>query len=197
MIDLNMKKFISQKLKISEDKAFILQKKFYKNYGTTLFGLMKDYKIKPEEFLDYVHDIDFSRLKKSRLLKQYLIKLPGEKILFTNGDEKYAKKVLTSLGIEKIFQKIFDIKKANYIPKPKKKTYQNLLEKFCLNPKRSVFFEDIEKNLKPAHDLGIITVHIDIDSEFKKKNQKKHVDFKFKCIKSALRKIIQLLGSNK
>ena len=193
MIDLNMKIFISQKLKISEDQAFILQKKFYKDYGTTLSGLMKNYNIKPEEFLDYVHDIDFSRLKKSKLLEQYLVKLPGEKILFTNGDEKYAKKVLTSLGIEKIFQKIFDIKKANYIPKPKIKTYQNLLNKFCLNPKKSVFFEDIEKNLKPAHDLGIITVHIDINS---KKNQKKHVDFKFKCIKSALKEITQLLGSN-
>ena len=99
-IDLRMKKFISSRLNISEKEAFIIQKKFYKEYGTTLSGLMKHYQIQPNEFLKFVHDVDLSKLKKcSRLFKE-IKHLPGRKIVYTNGDQAYAKKVLHSLGID-------------------------------------------------------------------------------------------------
>ena len=191
MIDVKMKSFISKKLDLPLEEAFILQKKFYKNYGTTLSGLMKFYKIDPDEFLDYVHNIDFSKIKKSKDLKQSINSLPGKKILYTNGDIKYAQKVLKALGIHKSITNIFDIKKANYIPKPKLVSYKKMIKQFEVDPKRSVFFEDIEKNLKPAFSLGITTVHIDI--EFDKKNQKKlksFIDFKFKYIQSAITEIL-------
>ena len=55
-IDERMKKFISKKLELSETKSFILQKNFYKKYGTTLYGLMKHYEVDPQEFCDYVFD---------------------------------------------------------------------------------------------------------------------------------------------
>ncbi|MDC3176493.1 pyrimidine 5'-nucleotidase [Alphaproteobacteria bacterium] len=193
MIDFNMKDFISKKLEIPIEQAFKIQKNFYKKYGTTLFGLMKYYDIDPDEFLDYVHNIDFSKLKKNDELNQYLKLLPGKKIVFTNGDENYASKVLCSLGIIDNIDEIYDIKKGNYIPKPKIETYRNLISSLNVIPRKTVFFEDIEKNLKPAHDLGFTTVHIDFDSDnCRSKKQKKYIDFKFKCIKSALKMIIKL-----
>ena len=191
MIDNNMKRFISKKLDVSFDEAFRLQKKFYLEFGTTLFGLMKYYNVNPDEFLDFVHDIDLTKLKKSKSLKYRINNLPGTKILFTNGDEKYAKRVLESLGIEDSIDQIFDIKRANYLPKPKLETYLRLIKEFNINPQQTVFFEDIEKNLEPAHKLGITTVHIKENFNSSQINKSKEfVDLSFKCIDSALESII-------
>ena len=133
-IDARMKKFISNKLKISENEAFMMQKKFYRKYGTTLFGLMKNFNFDPEEFLKFVHDIDFGNLKKSFVLRKKINMLPGKKILYTNGDADYAKKLLDGLGLDKVFYDIFDIRKANYIPKPMKQSFKKLLDLHNLNP---------------------------------------------------------------
>ena len=191
MIDNNMKRFISKKLDVSFDEAFRLQKKFYLEFGTTLFGLMKYHNVNPDEFLDFVHDIDLTKIKKSKGLKYKINNLPGTKILFTNGDEKYAKRVLESLGIEDSIDQIFDIKRANYLPKPKLETYLRLIKEFNINPQQTVFFEDIEKNLEPAHKLGITTVHIKENFNSSQINKSKEfVDLSFKCIDSALESII-------
>lgn len=191
MIDNNMKRFISKKLDVSFDEAFRLQKKFYLEFGTTLFGLMKYHNVNPDEFLDFVHDIDLTKIKKSKGLKYKINNLPGTKILFTNGDEKYAKRVLESLGIEDSIDQIFDIKRANYLPKPKLETYLRLIKEFNINPQKTVFFEDIEKNLEPAHKLGITTVHIKENFNSSQINKSKEfVDLSFKCIDSALESII-------
>lgn len=191
MIDNNMKRFISKKLDVSFDEAFRLQKKFYLEFGTTLFGLMKYHNVNPDEFLDFVHDIDLTKIKKSKGLKYKINNLPGTKILFTNGDEKYAKRVLESLGIEDSIDQIFDIKRANYLPKPKLETYLRLIKEFNINPQQTVFFEDIEKNLEPAHKLGITTVHIKENFNSSQINKSKDfVDLSFKCIDSALESII-------
>ena len=191
MIDNNMKRFISKKLDVSFDEAFRLQKKFYLEFGTTLFGLMKYHNVNPDEFLDFVHDIDLTKIKKSKGLKYRINNLPGTKILFTNGDEKYAKRVLESLGIEDSIDQIYDIKRANYLPKPKLETYLRLIKEFSINPQKTVFFEDIEKNLEPAHKLGITTVHIKENFNSSQINKSKDfVDLSFKCIDSALESII-------
>ena len=108
-IDLKMKEFISMKLKISGDDSFKLQKKYYKKYGTTLYGLMKNYNIDPEEFCNYVHNVNFNLLSKSKMLKDRLQSLPGEKIIYTNANYTYAEKVLNKLGIKEVFLDIFDM----------------------------------------------------------------------------------------
>ena len=99
------------------------------------------------------------------------------------------------MGIIDNIDEIYDIK--NYIhAKPKIETYRNLINSFNIIPRKTVF-EDIEKNLKPAHDLGFTTVHIDFDlDDCRSKKQKKYIDFKFKCIKSALKMIIKLTKVN-
>ncbi len=189
-IDEKMKSFISQKLKISKPEAFKLQKLFYRKYGTTLFGLMQNYKIDPEEFLIFVHDINFDKLKISYKLKQKLELLPGKRIIYTNGDEDYASKILNSLGIKSVFNDIFDIRKANYFPKPSKKSFQSLISKYRINPYKTVFFDDLERNLKYPNSKGIITIHI---SKNKNICESSYVSFRFKTINNALDMIIKTM----
>ena len=192
MIDQRMKSFISKKLNISLEEALIIQKDFYKNYGTTLSGLIKFYNVDPDQFLDYVHNIDFSKIKKSEKLRQSINRLQGKKILYTNGDMKYAKKVLKAIGIDKSIPNIFDIKKANFIPKPELISYKKMIKEFEIDPEKAVFFEDIEKNLEPAYKLGITTVHIDIEHDDKSNEKlKSFINFKFKYIESAITEILK------
>ncbi len=190
-IDSKMKKFISTKLKISEDDSFELQKKYYKKYGTTLFGLMKNYRIDPDEFCNYVHNINFNQLSKSIILKKRLQALPGEKIIYTNANYTYAEKVLDKLGIKEVFLDIFDIKKTDYIPKPMKKSLNQLIKKFKLNPGRTVYFEDLKKNLKYSSSIGFTTVHISNEST---NELDSYIDFRFKTIINALDMIIKVLN---
>ncbi len=187
-IDLRMKKFISSRLNISEKEAFKIQKKFYREYGTTLSGLTKHYQVKPNEFLKYVHDVDLSKLKKCPILFKEINQLPGRKIIYTNGDHDYAKKILNSLGIESLFEYILDITKSKYIPKPSVQPLINYLKKNKIKAETCVYFEDLEKNLENAHKYGITTIHIE-DLKNKKKSIQPFIDFRFKSILEALNTI--------
>tara|TARA_A100001011_G_scaffold386049_1_gene461130 strand:+ start:1065 stop:1631 length:567 start_codon:yes stop_codon:yes gene_type:complete len=183
-----MKKFISSRLNISEKEAFKIQKKFYKEYGTTLSGLTKHYQVQPNEFLKYVHDVDLSKLKKCPGLFKEINQLPGRKIIYTNGDHDYAKKVLNSLGIESLFEYILDITRSKYIPKPSVQPLITYLKKNKIKAQACVYFEDLEKNLENAHKYGITTIHIK-DLKNKKKSTQPFIDFRFKSILEALNTI--------
>ena len=185
-IDLKMKEYISKELGIPEKEAFKVQKDYYKKYGTTLFGLMKNYNINAEDFLDFVHNINLKGLKKSDELAELINCLPGKKFIYTNGDEKHANNILQKLDIQNSFSGIFDIKKSGFIPKPEKKSLLNLVEFYNIEPSKTIYFEDLEKNLKTASCIGITTVLIDYNKNSLKNS---YVDYSFSTLIEALRVI--------
>ena len=188
-----MKLFISKKLNVSLEEAFKIQKDYYYSYGTTLFGLMRNYNCDPDEFLEFVHDINFDKIKKNQFLHKNISLLPGCKIVYTNGDENYARKILMKLGLNNIFFDIFDIRKAKFIPKPKSQSVISLLGKYRLKPEDCVYFEDLEKNLKTGFDLGMTTIHI--SAEDKKLDGTSFINFRFKTINEALDMINKSLSN--
>ena len=153
--------FIMSKYSLDIDQAKKIQKEYYLKYGLTLRGLIVEKKLEPEEFLDYVHDVEHPELKKNDQLISKIRILEGKKIIFTNATSKHAKKILKILELEHDFDQIIDIKDLEYIPKPDKRSYKKLLECLNLNKEnldRTIFFEDTVKNLIPAKELGITTV---------------------------------------
>ena len=153
--------FIMSKYSLDIDQAKKIQKEYYLKYGLTLRGLIVEKKLEPEEFLDYVHDVEHPELEKNDQLISKIRILEGKKIIFTNATSKHAKKILKTLELEHDFDQIIDIKDLEYIPKPDKRSYKKLLE--CLNLckenlDKTIFFEDTVKNLIPAKELGITTV---------------------------------------
>ena len=159
-IDQKMTSFIADNLKISNEEAFNIQKQNFIDHGTTLAGFMNsgNDKIDPDKFLEFVHDINLSSLKEDSNLRKMLLLLPGEKYIFTNGTKKHAENVLKKLNLENIFQSIFGIKEANYLPKPNIETYNLFLKTYKVDPKTSIMFEDMGRNLIPAKELGMKTV---------------------------------------
>ena len=153
--------FIMSKYSLDIDQAKKIQKEYYLKYGLTLRGLIVEKKLEPEEFLDYVHDVEHPELEKNDQLISKIRILEGKKIIFTNATSKHARKILKILELEHDFDQIIDIKDLEYIPKPDKRSYKKLLECLNLNKEnldKTIFFEDTVKNLIPAKELGITTV---------------------------------------
>jgi len=168
-VDKKMSKFISDKLKVSIEEAKKIQKNYFYEYNTTLNGMIKNHKIDANEFLEFVHDIDIDFLQKDLELAKQIEKLEGKKIIFTNGSRKHALNVTKRIGINQHFDDIFDIVDSDFIPKPSIEPYKKLIEKHKIDPKLSVFIEDIARNLKPAYEMGMKTVWIENDEPWAKK----------------------------
>ena len=170
--------FIMSKYSLDIDQAKKIQKEYYLKYGLTLRGLIVEKKLEPEEFLDYVHDVEHPELEKNDQLISKIRLLEGKKIIFTNATLNHAKKILKILELEHDFDQIIDIKDLEYIPKPDKRSYKKLLECLNLNKEnldKTIFFEDTVKNLIPAKELGITTVWI--KNSINEKDFKKNFSF--------------------
>ncbi|GJE25987.1 pyrimidine 5'-nucleotidase [Methylobacterium organophilum] len=138
--------------------ARALQKHFYHRYGTTLKALMVEEGVDPHDFLDFAHDIDHSTIKLDDALGASIERLPGRKLILTNGSRRHAENVARKLGILDHFEDVFDIAAADFVPKPERTTYERFLDRHGVDPARAALFEDIARNLLVPHDLGMSTV---------------------------------------
>ena len=189
-VDKKMSKYISNKLNITVEEAKKIQKNYFHEYNTTLNGMIKNHKIDPDEFLEYVHDIDIDFLEKDLELVKEMERLEGKKIIFTNGSRKHAINVTKRIGIDQCFDGIFDIVDSDFVPKPSIEPYKKLVEKHKIDPKLCVFVEDIARNLKPAYEMGMKTVWIENDEPWAKKfSDSIFVNYKTNNLSEFLRKI--------
>ena len=157
-IEARMTAYVSRELKLPHDEAYALQKRYLADHGTTLAGLMANHGVEPEHFLDDVHDVSLDLLEPDPRLERALMRLPGRRLVFTNGDARHAARVLERLGIARAFEDIFHIAAAGYVPKPAMATFERMAAALAVDPAATCFFEDSEKNLAPAAALGMTTV---------------------------------------
>ena len=157
-IDARISDYIARHLGLAADEARLKQKAFYRDYGTTLRGLMIEHRIEPDAFLEFVHDIDYSPILPNPELGKAIARLPGKKYIFTNGDRPHAERTAARLGISEHFDDIFDIVAAGLLPKPNLETYNRFLEKTGVSPARAAMFEDLARNLQVPHKLGMRSV---------------------------------------
>ena len=160
-----MGKFISDNLNMDLEEAKKLQSKYYKQHGTTLRGLMDNHGVDPDHFLAEVHKLDYSIVGPNKMLNQELDKLKGRKIIYTNANKQHVTDVLEKIKLSNYFDEIFDIKMANYIPKPEIKPYEQIIDLYNINASTSAMFDDIAKNLVPAKKVNFTSVWIDAGYE--------------------------------
>jgi putative hydrolase of the HAD superfamily len=157
-VDQRMGEFIARFLGVPFDYARHLQKTYYRQFGTTLSGLMQVHGIDPKAFLDYVHDLDLSCVPEHPELAAAIARLPGRKLIFTNGSRGHAERVAGKLGVLQHFEGIFDIVDADYVPKPTAESYERFLKACAVAPAGAAMFEDMPHNLEAPHALGMTTV---------------------------------------
>ena len=189
-VDKKMSTFISKKMNVDVVQAKKIQKEYFYEYGTTLSGLMKQDGIDPHDFLEFVHDIDISWLPKDLKLREELIKIKEKKYIFTNGSHAHVENITKQLGIDDLFDGTFDIVDANFVPKPHIEPYKKIVQKFDLEPTKSILIEDIAHNLEQAKNLGMKTCWLENDETFAKKDaDKPYIDYKIKSLPSFLQEI--------
>ena len=165
-IDVRMGEYICNLLGCDAAEARRVQKLYFHDHGTTLSGLMHNHGVPPHDFLDYVHDIDMTPLATAPRLAGLLEQLPGRRIVFTNGDHDYAGRVLAELGLTDLIDGMWDIHAMHYRAKPEPLAYSAMVEALGIDPSRSVFVEDMARNLAPAKALGMQTVWLDLGTEW-------------------------------
>ena len=188
-VHILMGDFVSKHLNIELQEARLLQKKYYKQHGTTLRGMMDNHGIDPDHFLNEVHKLDYSIVGPDKYLNQQLEKLEGRKIIYTNANRKHADDILERLELSHLFKEIFDIKNANYIPKPEITPYHQIIKNFDIDTSCTIMFDDIAKNLVPAKNVGFTSVWIDAGYENFSDDvasSKKYLDYETKNISKFL-----------
>ncbi|HYC05687.1 MAG TPA: pyrimidine 5'-nucleotidase [Azospirillaceae bacterium] len=165
-VDRRITEFIAEQSGLPFDEARAVQKRYFRDYGTTLRGLMTEHDIDPVPFLDYVHDIDVTPVPPSPELGRALATLPGRKIVYTNGSRRHAENILARLGVLERIDAIFGIIEAGYVPKPDPRPYAQLVAQEKLDPARAVMVEDIARNLVPAAALGMRTVWVRSEADW-------------------------------
>jgi len=157
-VDARIGEFVSAFLGISAADARVIQKDYYRRYGTTMRGMMTEHGVRADDYLAYVHRIDHSLLQPNPAMGTAISRLPGRKLILTNGSTDHADAVLERLGIGSHFEAVFDIIAAELEPKPAPQTYQKFLDLHRVDPARSAMFEDLARNLVVPHRLGMTTV---------------------------------------
>jgi putative hydrolase of the HAD superfamily len=157
-VDARIGEFVGHHLSVAPEEARRIQKDYYRRYGTTMRGMMTEHGISADDFLAYVHQIDHSPLEPNPAMGAAIAKLPGRKLILTNGSTDHADAVLARLGFRAHFEAIFDIIAAELEPKPAPQTYQKFLGLHGVDPATSAMFEDLARNLAVPHQLGMTTV---------------------------------------
>lgn len=163
-IDARMTAYICKRLNLSHEAARRLQKDYYVRYGTTMSGLMNEHDVEPDHFLDYVHDIDLAPIRPHPALADAIEALPGRKFIYTNGSARHAENVAGALGLFHLFDDVFDIRAAQYEPKPRRAPCEAFLRHYDIAPERAAMFEDLVQNLETPHALGMTTVLVCSDA---------------------------------
>ena len=189
-VSKRMTEYISKKLKLGTKEAKELQTNYFHKYNTSLNGLMIHHDIPPDDFLKYVHDIDLTFMNKDLVLREELIKLNLKKFIFTNGSKEHAYNITKHLGIDDLFDGIFDIVDAHFHPKPETKAFDLMVKKFKIDPNETIYIEDIAKNLSIAKERGSTTVWL-INDEYwgKKESDKEYIDYKIENLSLFLKEI--------
>lgn len=159
-IEVKMTRYVMEALGVDHAEADQLRGLYWRQYGTTLAGLMREHDLDPDPYLIHVHDVSMEHLEPDPDLAQHIRDLPGRKIVYTNGSAPYAERVLTARGLHGVFDAIFGVEHAEYRPKPERQAFDTVFAKAGITPEKAAMFEDDHRNLAAPFEMGMRTVHV-------------------------------------
>jgi len=161
-INRAMREYIERHLGLDQQAANHLRQDYWQRYGATLLGLMRHHNTDPRHFLWETHQ--FPNLEQmivfERPLRHALRRLPGRKIVFSNGPRHYAEAILDLTGLGHCFDALYAVDNVRFQPKPMLSGFRALLRAERLDPRRCIMVEDSLANLVSAKRLGMKTVWV-------------------------------------
>lgn len=157
-IEVRMTAWVARSLGIEDAEADRLRTDYWRRYGTTLAGLMAEHEIDPGPYLTEVHEIGLAALRPDPRLAAAIARLPGRRVVYTNGSEPYARRVLAARGLDQSFDAVYGVEHANFLPKPEQAAFEAVFALDGLSPREGAMFEDDPRNLAAPHAMGMRTV---------------------------------------
>lgn len=157
--------FMVEKVHLPAEEVHAMRRDLFIEYGTTLRGLVARFDVNEQDYLDFVHDIPLNKfLRADPLLRDTLLQYPQRKVIFTNADSNHANRVIHTLGLEGIFERIVDIQAIKPFCKPQKEAYQLALELAGIeHPDQCVVLDDNLQNLITAQNLGLFSIRVGVN----------------------------------
>ena len=159
-IELRMTRYVMDALGVDRPEADRLRKRYWHLYGTTLAGLMREHGVDPGPYLVEVHEISMAQLEPDPVLASRIRDLSGRRIVYTNGTAPYAERVLAARGLSGLFDAVYGVEHAGYLPKPERAAFEAIFARDGVAPDRAAMFEDDPRNLAVPHEMGMRTVHV-------------------------------------
>ena len=163
-VDARMTDYVATLTGLPRDDAYALQLRYLDEHGLTLRGLMLHHGVDPVAFNAQFHDLSLERIAADPALAAALARLPGRRLIFTNADDVHAERVVARLGLAGLFDGVFHIACADFVPKPQAASFARLIEAHAIRPAATAFFDDRAMNLAPAAALGMTTVLVGADA---------------------------------
>ena len=159
-IEVRMTQYVMDALNVDRARADHLRRHYWATYGTTLAGLMREHDVDPGPYLTDVHDISMVHLEKDPDLAARIADLPGKRIVYTNGCQPYAERVLEARGLSGLFDGVYGVEHAEFRPKPERAAFERVFSLSGIDPARAAMFEDDARNLAAPHEMGMRTIHV-------------------------------------
>ena len=159
-IEVRMTEWVMREVGVDRTEADRLRRAYWSQYGTTLAGLMVEHGADPDPYLHEVHEISLDHLQPDPELRSQIAALPGHRIVYTNGSEPYAQRVLKARGLSDLFDGVFGVEHAGYRPKPDRAAFALVFDRAGVEPRRAAMFEDEPRNLAAPFEMGMRTVHV-------------------------------------
>ncbi|WP_171098409.1 MULTISPECIES: pyrimidine 5'-nucleotidase [unclassified Ruegeria] len=159
-IEVLMTDYVVQAIGVDRPEADRLRSHYWREYGTTLAGLMAEHDLDPDPYLHAVHQVDMSHMEPDATLAGHIRALPGRRIVYTNGSAPYAERVLAARGLDGLFDAIYGVEHAGYRPKPEKAAFEAIFAQDGIEAQKAAMFEDDPRNLAAPHQMGMRTVHV-------------------------------------
>ena len=160
-VDERINRYLIERIGIAAAEVDETRRQLWRDYGTTLFGLMHRVEIDPDDYLQFVHAVDHgAHLGPDSALAEMLARLPLLKVAVTNGSLGHARAVLECLGIRELFFRVFALERLRYLPKPYVHAYQAVVTDLHTTGRDCILVEDNAANVRAARQLGMWTVHV-------------------------------------
>ncbi len=164
-IELRMTDYVMAALGVDRARANHLRKHYWREYGTTLAGLMREHDVDPGPYLTEVHEIDLGHLEADAALRDAITALPGRKTVYTNGTAPYARRVIAARGLSGAFDAVYGVEHAGFRPKPERAAFEEVFERDGIRAEEAAMFEDEVRNLHAPWTMGMRTVHVGPEPE--------------------------------
>src|SRR5688572_189730 len=152
--------YMYERMHIPPEEVPTLREKYLLEYGTTMRGLQAHHKIDTEDFLAFVHDLPLKDyLTPDSTLRSIIASLPTLNLIFTNADILHARRVLTALGLNDMFETVIDVNMISPYCKPMPESFR-----FAMNvagetdPSRCVMIDDIYRTTRAAKEQGLFSI---------------------------------------